>query len=266
MSLSEDESSRSTPTPSLNGDATHTTTAVVNTDAIPTHFAPVSLRLVLTGFSLGSLFGVAAILSIPFFVASASETHFIGPQFWMYLTSWATFHMMEFIVTAGWNPTRLMKDSFLLQNGWNYHAAHVAGMVEFLIESYFYSSFKTISWINYVGLMFVLFGQTVRSLSMIQAADNFSHQVASKKRQDHRLVQSGLYSVMRHPSYNGFYFWAVGTQLLLGNPVCIFVFLGVLWRFFSSRIYSEEDYLISFFGKEYHEYRRNVWSGIPFVR
>lgn len=100
---------------------------------------------------------------------------------------------------------------------------------------------------------------------MIQAANNFSHQVASKKRQDHVLVKEGLYSIVRHPSYSGFFTWAVGTQILLGNPLGTPVFVAVLWKFFSSRIDAEEEYLVSFFGQEYRDYKKDVWSGIPLV-
>jgi len=41
---------------------------------------------------------------------------------------------------------------------------------------------------------------------------------------------------MRHPSYAGFFAWALGTQILLGNPIGTVVFAVVLWRFFSQRI------------------------------
>lgn len=34
----------------------------------------------------------------------------------------------------------------------------------------------------------------MRSLAMIQAGGNFSHQVAEHKRDDHELVTDGLYS------------------------------------------------------------------------
>jgi protein-S-isoprenylcysteine O-methyltransferase len=44
------------------------------------------------------------------------------------------------------------------------------------------------------GFAVLLVGQAVRSLAMIQAGGNFSHQVAEQKRDDHELVTDGLYS------------------------------------------------------------------------
>lgn len=34
------------------------------------------------------------------------------------------------------------------------------------------------------------------------------------------LVTRGVYRLCRHPGYLGWYAWAVGTQLLLCNPIC----------------------------------------------
>jgi Isoprenylcysteine carboxyl methyltransferase (ICMT) family len=45
--------------------------------------------------------------------------------------------------------------------------------------------------------------------------------------------------VLRHPSYFGFYWWAVGTQVLLGNPFSTVMFAGVLWHFFYRRTSGE---------------------------
>lgn len=100
---------------------------------------------------------------------------------------------------------------------------------------------------------------------MIHAASNFSHQVASSKRADHILVTQGIYAYARHPSYTGFFTWALGTQVLLCNPLGTLVFAAVLWRFFNARIRSEERYLVHFFGDEYVQYRKKVWSGLVFI-
>lgn len=83
---------------------------------------------------------------------------------------------------------------------------------------------------------------------------------------------------MRHPSYVGFFYWAVATQLLLSNIVSTVAFIVILGRFFSSRIASElssplviadtpdeEKHLIRFFGNDYVEYKKRVGSGLPFL-
>ena len=129
----------------------------------------------------------------------------------------------------------------------------------------------------------MVFGQAMRSLAMVHASSNFSHEVAHAKRNDHQLVTSGVYacvaaslfaarphahpscSYVRHPSYVGFFYWALGTQLLLGNPLAASIFVVVLWRFFAHRIVGEEQSLRKFF-PDYDAYRERVGSGLPFIR
>ncbi|KFY44377.1 hypothetical protein V495_03489 [Pseudogymnoascus sp. VKM F-4514 (FW-929)] len=106
-----------------------------------------------------------------------------------------------------------------------------------------------------LGLLLVPLGQLVRSLAMVQAGGNFNHIVQARKASTHQLVTSGIYSVSRHPSYFGFFWWGLGTQLVLGNVVCFVGYAGVLWVFFKRRIAGEEEYLVRFFGREYIDYR-----------
>jgi protein-S-isoprenylcysteine O-methyltransferase Ste14 len=42
--------------------------------------------------------------------------------------------------------------------------------------------------------------------------------------------------ISRHPSYTGFFYWALSTQLLLGNPISFIGFWFVLSHFFKNRI------------------------------
>jgi hypothetical protein len=43
-------------------------------------------------------------------------------------------------------------------------------------------------------------------------------------------------SLCRHPSYFGWFWWAVGTQVILANPICLVAYTYVSWRFFDDRI------------------------------
>ena len=106
---------------------------------------------------------------------------------------------------------------------------------------------------------------SMRTVAMYTAASNFTHQIAEVKRDDHKLVTSGIYSVMRHPSYCGFFGWSIATQLLLANPLCTVAYGVVVWRFYDERISFEEETLCAHFGSAYVDYKRRVWSGVPFI-
>ena len=82
----------------------------------------------------------------------------------------------------------------------------------------------------------------------------------------HRLVTHGVYAWLRHPAYFGWFWWSVGTQLLLCNPVCVFAYAYASYRFFRNRIPYEEQHLLRMFpNDEYAAYRRRTVIGIPFL-
>lgn len=119
---------------------------------------------------------------------------------------------------------------------------------------------------SHLGLVLALMGQLMRTLAMQTAKSNFKHQVATEREDGHQLVTHGIYGWCRHPSYLGFFLWAMGTQLLLVNPVCLLAYCWVLMRFFTERIEHEEAALLVFFGDNYKRYKQRTWSGLPFVQ
>jgi len=72
---------------------------------------------------------------------------------------------------------------------------------------------KTIHEISYVGLALCTVGEVVRKAAIWTARDNFTHLVQQEKTQTHLLVTQGVYSWFRHPSYVGWFYWCIGTQV-----------------------------------------------------
>jgi protein-S-isoprenylcysteine O-methyltransferase len=213
-------------------------------------------------FLLGTTFALG---SLTFLCGGFYGLWFATYQVGFFVASWSAFHWGEFAVTAGWNRDKVSVDSFLLDNGRMYHVANGLALTEYLLVLYFRPSLKSFPHVSLLGVVIVLFGQFLRSAAMIKASSNFSHMVAFRKLVDHRLVTDGVYRWSRHPSYAGFFYWALGTQLVLQNPFSFFVFWALLMRFFSSRIKAEERSLVSFFGQDYDSYRNRVGTKIPFI-
>ncbi|KAH7914220.1 Isoprenylcysteine carboxyl methyltransferase family-domain-containing protein [Hygrophoropsis aurantiaca] len=246
-------------------------------ETIPTHSishgnipnTPLSASTI--SFLLGTLFSLGATM----FLSGGFSNHWWATyQLGFFLAAWSAFHWGEFAVTAGWNLDKCSVDSFLLDNGAMYHVANTVAVSEYVFMLYIKPSSKSYPYVSTVGQSFtpninsivvVLVGQALRSIAMIHASSNFSHAVAFRKRDAHKLVTDGIYSLFRHPSYAGFFYWALGTQLVLQNTISLLGFAIVLWRFFYYRIRGEEKALISFFGKDYEEYRRTVSTKIPFI-
>ncbi len=79
--------------------------------------------------------------------------------------------------------------------------------------SNFPSAWKQPGWLSCGGLVVVLSGEILRKLAMITAGTNFNHYVQQVKHDGHQLVTHGVYAISRHPSYVGWFYWSVGTQV-----------------------------------------------------
>lgn len=172
-------------------------------------------------------------------------------------------------MTAQYNAPFAEISAFLLTyNGMAYNIAHGTAMLECIVTSVFFPTWQarfSNPAIIALGLTAVIVGQIVRSLAMATAGTSFTHVVQTKKRGEHVLITGGIYAWSRHPSYFGFFWWGLGTQVVMGNAVCTVGYAVVLWQFFGSRIRKEEEYLVAFFGEEYEDYRRRTGVGIPFL-
>lgn len=180
----------------------------------------------------------------------------------------AAFHLLEFLLTARARPAAVSAESFLLNHSRAYHAALLAAVLEFALWRALAPEARlspAAARVSAAGLLLVALGQAVRAVAMWQCGPNFTHLVASQRAPGHELVRRGVYSVLRHPAYFGWFWWSVGTQLLLMNPVCAVLYAWASWRFFADRVPHEELTLLDFFGEEYADYAASTVIGIPGV-
>ncbi|KAI4258376.1 MAG: hypothetical protein LQ352_001225 [Teloschistes flavicans] len=255
-----------------------------NEDAIGNHLAitadtgksasAISLR----AFLLGLVLGVSLALTL------LAVQQPLNPL-WRASTFLATlsfFHFLEFYITARYNPRAATISAFLLsQNGYAYNVAHTLAFLECLFRHYvakiyfpgqvYLQPFDAIlpggrlaktAWLT-LGFAMLAIGQGTRTLAMVHAGTNFNHLVQSRKKEGHILVTGGIYGWLRHPSYFGFFWWGLGTQVVMGNVGCLFGYAVVLWRFFR---YREEKLLVGFFGLDYVRYRDKTTVAIPLIR
>lgn len=214
-----------------------------------------------TSYVLGILFG-ASVALLPI------------ARFWnfnLYVAALCAFHFLEFYITARYNPGKVEVGSFVLRNGKSYFLAQALSVCEVWLELWLFPNWKN-TWRStghtacvVVGIVLLLFGQYVRSQAMVTAGQSFSHLIKTTKEPDHVLVTTGIYRISRHPSYLGYFWWTLGTQLVLLNPVTFVVFAIILCKYFSDRIRYEEHYLLQFFGKVYVSYRESTGVYIPFI-
>ena len=130
---------------------------------------------------------------------------------------------------------------------------------------YMFKGWKPIYIISWIGLVLCIGGEAARKIAMLTAFNNFDHLIRTRREEKHELVTSGIYSICRHPSYVGWFYWSIGTQLVLCNPLCAVAYTYVSWKFFDERIREEEMTLLHFFGEEYEEYQSRVSTGLPWI-
>ncbi|XP_062515212.1 protein-S-isoprenylcysteine O-methyltransferase-like [Corticium candelabrum] len=182
------------------------------------------------------------------------------------MSALAFFHWSEYFTTALFNNHKLSLDSFLLNHSKEYTLAAMCSWLEYGVEYYFFPFVKSWVWLSRSGVVMVIVGESLRKVAMFTSRSNFSHSIAYKKTKDHQLVTHGIYSWFRHPSYVGWFYWSIGTQLLLSNPVCLVGYTVASWKFFRERIEEEEMTLLAFFGRQYLDYQQRVATGLPLVR
>ncbi|KAF4580982.1 protein-S-isoprenylcysteine O-methyltransferase [Ophiocordyceps camponoti-floridani] len=229
----------------------------------PSSLSGIALR----AFSLGLTFAAGALLTISILFLTESPLWRVP----FFLVPLSAFHFLEFWTTAEANTLRADIDSFLLTANWPAYAiAHAAAFLEAALVGFIFphrqwAPFQSGPLLVVLGLLLIILGQAVRSCAMLQAGASFNHRVQTKKAGSHVLVTSGVYALLRHPSYFGFFYWGLGTQLVLGNVVCFAIYAIVLWNFFRSRIVIEESKLVEFFQDDYVNYRKSVPTMLPFI-
>jgi protein-S-isoprenylcysteine O-methyltransferase Ste14 len=115
----------------------------------------------------------------------------------------------------------------------------------------------------YAGLCFVVFGLILRWSAIVTLRRYFTVDVAI--RENHMIVDRGVYRFLRHPAYSGNLISFFGLALFFANWLTfIIIFLPILFAFLS-RIRIEENVLLAQFGEKYSHYSERTKRLIPFV-
>lgn len=116
-------------------------------------------------------------------------------------------------------------------------------------------------WLSLVGLGLALTGFAVRYAAVAELGDSFRTTVEVDD--DQAVVSTGLYRLVRHPSYAGLLLTAAGFGLAShtwpGAAVCVLFPLSAMLQ----RIHVEEAELVEVLGDPYRAYRRRTKRLVP---
>lgn len=116
--------------------------------------------------------------------------------------------------------------------------------------------------LTFISVLLILLGATIRIISKLYLGDNFSHSVKIDTK--HKLVTTGIYSQLRHPSYLGTFLIIGGAALTLPPTACIIVII-LVFIFAEKRVAREEELMVKHFGKAYNDYITKTKKYFPYL-
>ena len=115
----------------------------------------------------------------------------------------------------------------------------------------------------YTGIGLIWAGMALRLWAVMTLGQFFRTSVLVHE--DHRLITSGPYRVLRHPSYTGSLITLGGIGLAMGNWLSVLIITGCALLAFAIRMMVEETALAEHFGAEFAMHKRRTWAIIPFI-
>jgi protein-S-isoprenylcysteine O-methyltransferase Ste14 len=113
-----------------------------------------------------------------------------------------------------------------------------------------------------VGIVVTVAGLAFSVWARVYLGRNWSATVTIK--QDHELVRSGPYALVRHPIYSGILLALLGTAVAIGEWRGLLA-LAAITIGFVIKMQAEERFMDENFGEQYARYQREVAALIPFI-
>lgn len=113
-----------------------------------------------------------------------------------------------------------------------------------------------------IGLIISVIGAIIACASRYILGKNWSLSV--QRKENHQLIQDGIYKIVRHPIYTGLLLLFIGNAIIVGDYRAIIAVLIVfisLWL----KLKKEEKMLTETFGTKYTEYKNQTKALIPFL-
>ncbi len=113
-----------------------------------------------------------------------------------------------------------------------------------------------------IGLVFCVIGAFIACWSRYLLGKNWSLSV--QRKENHELIQNGIYKLLRHPIYTGLLLLFIGNMIIVGDYRGIIAVILVFISFWF-KLLKEEKLLIETFGNQYTEYKNGTKALFPFL-
>jgi protein-S-isoprenylcysteine O-methyltransferase Ste14 len=99
--------------------------------------------------------------------------------------------------------------------------------------------------------------------SILKLRKQFTYTIT--KIENHELVETGLYKIIRHPGYLGQLIIFLGTSVCLSNWLSVLLMIIPVLAGYLNRINVEEKFMVEQLGQKYLDYRKRTKRLIPAV-
>jgi len=120
-----------------------------------------------------------------------------------------------------------------------------------------------IAWLEWTGVALAAFGIAITFWARVHIGRNWSGRVVIKEQ--HELIRSGPYTLVRHPIYTGLLLALAGTALTIGELRALFA-VALAAVHFVQKAKREENFMSQEFGEEYTRYRSETGMLLPRLR
>ncbi len=117
-------------------------------------------------------------------------------------------------------------------------------------------------WPFWLGAAVFIAGLLFAVWAREHLGSNWSRSVTIK--QDHELITTGPYAVVRHPIYTGILTGFLGTAIATSQVRGCIVFILILFVFWL-KLRLEEQWMLSPFGETYATYAHNTAALVPYL-
>ena len=137
------------------------------------------------------------------------------------------------------------------------------GAAFFVAHAFPQGAYRDVDLARVAGIAIFVVGAALRWYAIFYLGRYFTIDIRVAEHQ--RVVDTGPYRFIRHPSYTGAFMQFLGLALCIGNMYSVLVMLVPIVLVFSYRIRVEELALERGLGEAYASYRRRTKRLIPFV-
>jgi protein-S-isoprenylcysteine O-methyltransferase Ste14 len=118
-------------------------------------------------------------------------------------------------------------------------------------------------WVYFIGIFLMFGGIAYRQYAIAVLGRYFSGVIGVQKEQ--KVIDSGPYRLIRHPSYTGVLIFLAGMGVALLSWAAVIVNVAIFAIAYGYRIFVEEKVLIRELGTSYVEYIKRTKRVIPYI-